>query len=64
MKSAMPAFKNILTEEERWDVLVYVHQNFHRGFKEIYYEAPPPAPKVYKRKAKRADPGHGSGHSH
>ena len=31
MKSAMPAFKNTLTEAERWDVLAYVHAFFHLG---------------------------------
>ncbi len=29
--SAMPAFKSILSEEERWDVLAYVHAYFHQG---------------------------------
>ncbi len=29
--SAMPAFKHVLSEEQRWDVLSYVHQLFHRG---------------------------------
>jgi Cu/Ag efflux protein CusF len=29
----MPAFKTILSEEERWDVLAYVHAQFHRGFR-------------------------------
>ncbi len=29
--SAMPAFKRILTEDERWDVLSYVHTFFHQG---------------------------------
>ena len=32
MQSAMPAFKTVLTEEQRWDVLAYVHTQFHRGF--------------------------------
>jgi Cu/Ag efflux protein CusF len=32
-QSAMPAFKTILSEEERWDVLAYVHAQFHRGFR-------------------------------
>jgi mono/diheme cytochrome c family protein len=31
-QSTMPAFKTILSEEERWDVLAYVHAQFHRGF--------------------------------
>ena len=30
--SAMPAF-SFLSEKERWDILTYVHQAFHRGFK-------------------------------
>ncbi|NIP23546.1 MAG: cytochrome c [Phycisphaerae bacterium] len=29
--SAMPAFKSVLTESERWDVLAYIHTFFHRG---------------------------------
>ncbi len=29
--SAMPAFKSVLSEEERWDVLAYVHAHFHQG---------------------------------
>jgi mono/diheme cytochrome c family protein len=33
MQSAMPPFKNILDEDQRWDVLAYVHSQFHRGFK-------------------------------
>jgi mono/diheme cytochrome c family protein len=32
-QSAMPAFKTILSEEQRWDVLAYVHAQFHRGFR-------------------------------
>ncbi|MGR9100319.1 MAG: c-type cytochrome [Gammaproteobacteria bacterium] len=31
MLSAMPPFKNILTEDERWDVLAFVHGYFHLG---------------------------------
>ena len=27
----MPAFKTILSEDERWDVLAYVHVYFHLG---------------------------------
>lgn len=30
MGSAMPGFKETLTEEQRWMVLVYVHHRFHR----------------------------------
>ena len=33
MQSAMPAFKTVLSEGQRWDVLAYVHEQFHRGFK-------------------------------
>lgn len=33
MDSAMPAFGNVLSEEDRWSVLTYVHQAFHAGFK-------------------------------
>ncbi len=33
MKSAMPSFKGSLSETGRWDVLAYVHQQFHKGFK-------------------------------
>ena len=29
--SSMPAFKNVLSESERWDVLAYVHVFFHQG---------------------------------
>lgn len=32
-QSAMPPFKTLLSEEQRWDVLIYVHQSFHGGFK-------------------------------
>jgi Cu/Ag efflux protein CusF len=32
MQSVMPAFKTVLTEDQRWDVLAYVHAQFHRGF--------------------------------
>jgi len=31
MGSAMPAFKRVLSEDERWDVLAYVHAFFHLG---------------------------------
>jgi mono/diheme cytochrome c family protein len=31
-KSTMPAYKSVLSEEERWDVLAYVHAQFHKGF--------------------------------
>ena len=29
--SRMPPFKDVLSESERWDVLVYVHAFFHQG---------------------------------
>jgi mono/diheme cytochrome c family protein len=32
MKSTMPAFKTVLSEDQRWDVLAYVHTQFHGGF--------------------------------
>jgi len=32
MQSVMPAFKTVLTEDQRWDVLAYVHAKFHGGF--------------------------------
>lgn len=31
MLSEMPPFKDILSEEERWDVLAYIHGYFHLG---------------------------------
>ena len=31
-QSAMPAYKTVLSEDQRWDVLAYVHAQFHRGF--------------------------------
>jgi mono/diheme cytochrome c family protein len=31
MQSAMPAFKNLLSAEQRWQVLAYVHTYFHLG---------------------------------
>lgn len=31
-KSAMPAFEQVLTPSQRWDVLAYVHDVFHQGF--------------------------------
>ena len=32
MKSNMPSFKMILSEQARWDVLIYIHQTFHKSF--------------------------------
>ncbi len=34
MQSTMPAFKSLLSEDDRWDVLSYVHAEFHKGFLE------------------------------
>ena len=28
----MPAYKTVLSEDQRWDVLAYVHAKFHKGF--------------------------------
>ena len=39
MQSAMPAFKTVLSEDQRWDVLAYVHAQFHRDFKSASAEA-------------------------
>ncbi len=32
--SRMPAFKDVLSESERWDVLSYIHTFFHQGLME------------------------------
>ena len=32
MQSVMPAYKDFLSEDQRWDVLAYVHVKFHGGF--------------------------------
>jgi mono/diheme cytochrome c family protein len=31
-QSAMPAYKTVLSEDQRWDLLAYVHAEFHKGF--------------------------------
>jgi Cu/Ag efflux protein CusF len=31
-QSAMPAYKTVLSEDQRWDVLAYVHAEFHKSF--------------------------------
>lgn len=31
MNSAMPAFKGMLSMSQRWSILTYIHQAFHRG---------------------------------
>lgn len=36
--SAMPAFKEVLSERERWDVLTYVHNIFHQTFSGMHDE--------------------------
>ena len=38
MGSSMPAFKNMLSERDRWDVLAYVHVFFHQGL--IHWKLP------------------------
>jgi mono/diheme cytochrome c family protein len=38
MQSAMPAFKNAMSESDRWAVLTYIHQDFHGGFKQKHHE--------------------------
>lgn len=32
-QSAMPAFKAVLNEQQRWDVLAYIHDAFHGDFR-------------------------------
>ncbi len=55
--SSMPAFETSLSEQQRWDVLTYVHQAFHGGFPQHagHHEKPEPR-----------DAGHHdhSGHAH
>ena len=31
-QSTMPAYKTVLSDDQRWDVLAYVHAQFHKGF--------------------------------
>jgi mono/diheme cytochrome c family protein len=31
-QSTMPAYKAVLSDDQRWDVLAYVHAQFHKGF--------------------------------
>ena len=38
MNSAMPSFKTVLSEQQRWDVLRYVHSEFHKGFKTVQHD--------------------------
>ncbi len=42
MKSAMPAFKAVLNEAQRWDVLAYVHVYFHLGL--VQWQVPTRSP--------------------
>jgi mono/diheme cytochrome c family protein len=42
-QSAMPAFKHVLSEDQRWDVLAYVHAEFHKGFQTASTPALPPS---------------------
>jgi len=42
--SAMPAFKERLSEAQRWNVLTYIHQAFHRGFKSERAQGMQPSP--------------------
>ena len=28
----MPAYKTVISEDRRWDVLAYMHTEFHQGF--------------------------------
>jgi len=34
LQSAMPAFGTQLSEQQRWDILTYVHREIHHGFKD------------------------------
>ena len=40
-QSTMPAFKHVLSDDQRWDVLAYVHAQFHQGF---LHTTPPSLP--------------------
>jgi mono/diheme cytochrome c family protein len=42
-QSAMPAFKTVLSADQRWDVLAYVHAAFHKGFLSASAPHLPPA---------------------
>jgi Cu/Ag efflux protein CusF len=44
MQSAMPAFKTVLSEDQRWDVLAYVHTYFHLGLAKWHPEKNGPRP--------------------
>ena len=56
MNSSMPAFKDSMSEAQRWDVLVYVHQEFHVAF---------PTPAVHKGEPHRVKKKSSSGgHDH
>jgi len=55
MKSSMPAFKGSLSESERWDVLAYVHKQFHKGFL---------SEKGHKKDKHESKGGHDDHHGH
>jgi mono/diheme cytochrome c family protein len=42
-QSAMPAFKTVLSDDQRWDVLAYVHARFHQGFLSAASTSLPPS---------------------
>jgi mono/diheme cytochrome c family protein len=42
-QSVMPAYKDILSEDQRWDVLAYVHAEFHKGFQTASTPKLPPS---------------------
>jgi Cu/Ag efflux protein CusF len=42
-QSAMPAYKTVLSDDQRWDVLAYVHARFHKGFLVLAAPALPPS---------------------
>lgn len=35
MQSSMPPFKSLLNKQQRWDVLIYIHNKFHGGFSAV-----------------------------
>ena len=39
MKSAMPAFKSVMNEKERWSVLAYVHNRYHQNVANMCIQA-------------------------
>ena len=61
--SAMPAFEETLTEQQRWDILAYVHEVYHSGFVEdaAAREASPPDQEQTRHSMQASE--HGSGTS-